>query len=416
METVAQETTAAAAVAGIASNIATVQTHVGAFDKIAAGLAELEKRHPKDVLIAEIGTTAGMKSAVAARAAWRAPRLAVEKARKDAKAPVLALGKAIDAFAGDLTAKLLEGEQNYDAQIKAEEQRKEAEKAAKAAAEAARVQRHQERVAEIRGAVAAAVRCTAAQIAEHIADIERMQIDDSFEEYRGKAEEAKADALQQLRDLHAAVAEREAEAARLAAEREELARLRAEQQQREQEAAAARAEEERKAREAKEAAARAEAERLAAERRAHEETLRAEREAHEAEMARQRATLAEQERQAAAARAEADRIAREAREAAEAKAAAELAEAQRVAREAAAARQREEEAHAAAEKRLRDAAPVMLAALHHAKDWISAAPHGDNCFVSAHYEGDPGDRCNCGKDAALQAVIDAIDAAEPATA
>jgi hypothetical protein len=54
------------------------------------------------------------------------------------------------------------------------------------------------------------------------------------------------------------------------------------------------------------------------------------------------------------------------------------------------------------------AAPELLEALHYAEAWISSAPHGDNCFVSDHYEGDPGDRCNCGKDSALEAVQDAI--------
>lgn len=47
-------------------------------------------------------------------------------------------------------------------------------------------------------------------------------------------------------------------------------------------------------------------------------------------------------------------------------------------------------------------------ALRHAVDWIGTAPHGDNCFVSSHYTGDPGNRCNCGKDSAEQAVHDAL--------
>jgi Lar family restriction alleviation protein len=47
-------------------------------------------------------------------------------------------------------------------------------------------------------------------------------------------------------------------------------------------------------------------------------------------------------------------------------------------------------------------------ALRHADDWISHQPHGDNCFVSDHYPGDPGNRCNCGKDSALQAVNEAL--------
>jgi hypothetical protein len=51
-------------------------------------------------------------------------------------------------------------------------------------------------------------------------------------------------------------------------------------------------------------------------------------------------------------------------------------------------------------------------ALHHALDWIAGAPHGDNCFVSKHYEGDPGDQCNCGKDSVTEA-IEAVLAAAP---
>lgn len=36
-----------------------------------------------------------------------------------------------------------------------------------------------------------------------------------------------------------------------------------------------------------------------------------------------------------------------------------------------------------------------------ATEHIRSMPHGDNCFVSDHYEGDPGNRCNCGKDLVL---------------
>jgi hypothetical protein len=49
-------------------------------------------------------------------------------------------------------------------------------------------------------------------------------------------------------------------------------------------------------------------------------------------------------------------------------------------------------------------------ALNLSRDWIENAPHGDDCFVSDHYEGDPGNRCNCGKDGALQLLDDADEA------
>ena len=48
----------------------------------------------------------------------------------------------------------------------------------------------------------------------------------------------------------------------------------------------------------------------------------------------------------------------------------------------------------------------LEAALAGAESWLSSSQHGDNCFVSDNYEGDPGDRCNCGKDSLL-AHIDA---------
>jgi hypothetical protein len=54
------------------------------------------------------------------------------------------------------------------------------------------------------------------------------------------------------------------------------------------------------------------------------------------------------------------------------------------------------------------AAPDLLEALSSAESWISGSPHGDNCFVSSHGEGDPGNRCNCGKDSVLEFVCSAI--------
>ena len=63
---------------------------------------------------------------------------------------------------------------------------------------------------------------------------------------------------------------------------------------------------------------------------------------------------------------------------------------------------------AAANAALFAASPDMLNALRHAESWASDVPHGDNCFVSSHYEGDPGNQCNCGKDGLLGAISEAI--------
>lgn len=50
----------------------------------------------------------------------------------------------------------------------------------------------------------------------------------------------------------------------------------------------------------------------------------------------------------------------------------------------------------------------LIGPLSAARAWISDAPHGDDCFVSDHYEGDPGAQCNCGKDSMLSAIDAAI--------
>ena len=50
---------------------------------------------------------------------------------------------------------------------------------------------------------------------------------------------------------------------------------------------------------------------------------------------------------------------------------------------------------------------TVLNALRHAEEWIDSREHGDNCYVSNHYEGDPGNRCNCGKTAVSEAILEA---------
>ena len=320
------------------------------FDKITAGLADLEKAHPSN-LACNVDTPKGMKEAIAGRAAWRDPRIAVEKARKAGKAPVLTLGRDIDKRAAYLTDKLVAGESNYDEQIKAEEARKQAERDRLAAEEARRAANHQRRIAEI-SAILTADNDTVQAIELHIKQVVSIAVGADFEEFQAQAEQVHADTLAALRRMLRLAIEREAEAARVIAERAELERLRAEQAERD------RAERARVA-----AEQRAEADRLAVERR----QLAAEQAASRAEQARLDAEAAAQrqraDREAAAQRAEADRIAREAREAEQHRLDVELAALLREHREAAEAARLAEEARCWAEQQVREAAPLMLAAL-----------------------------------------------------
>jgi hypothetical protein len=307
-------------VAAVKTQMDNVSGAVAQFDKIAAGIAAIELAHPKDVACA-VATPAGMKQAIAGRAAWREPRIAVEKARKAAKAPVLALGRSIDAFASQIEQQLLEGESNYDDQIKAEEARKEAEKEAKRAAEQARVDGIRERIARLAVAPSVANQ-TSAQIATLIPKAEAVEIGQFYDEFEPQAQAAKAGMVKTLREMFDAAVVREAEAARIEAERAELARLRAEQAERERIAAEQAAKDQAAARAAQEeenrkaAAARAQADKEAAERRAEADRIAAEqRAAEQVKIDTERAELLRQQAEAEAERkriADAEAAAREA--------------------------------------------------------------------------------------------------------
>ena len=315
------------------NQIILIGAQIAEFDAVEAGLGALEQKYA-GVAFA-VSTTKGMAEAIAARAACRAPRVKVEKVRKDAKAPILALGRSIDSRAAEITARLVAIEDPIDDQIKAEESRKAAEREEKA-----RIER--ERLAAI----------AAAELAE--------------------------------RERVAAEARR-VEEERLAAERAELARQREEQER----AAAAereRAAAERRAIEAELAEARRiAAEALAAERAEAERLAKIERDrlaAERAEFERQRAEArAAAEAEARRAAEEADRIERErvaAQRAAEAEAARLMKiESDRIAAERAAAE--------AALEKVRAAAPMMLEALRlclsvlHNIDMVPEAWRGASC-------------------------------------
>lgn len=290
------------------------------FSAVEAGLAAL--RNDYQNVVFDVTTTAGMADAKAARLALREPRYEIERIRKSAKAPLLALGKKLDSDAARITAEIEKLEGPIDAQIKAEEARKEAEKQAKIEAEQKRVADIHDRIEELRGCQTLTPASGSRLISEHISDLEALPVDDTFAEFRQQAEDAKAAGLARLNALCDAAVAHEQEQDRIKAERAELERLRAEQAKRDAEERAklaAEAEEQRKAQAERDAEAaaelRKEREKIAAEQAAQKAIL-------DAEQARLDADRAEVERQQ-----KAIRDAEAAREAA-AKAAAAKAKAQ----------------------------------------------------------------------------------------
>ena len=349
--------------------VPSIVTEIAEYSQTAAALSDL--RHRYAGVAFNVTTTKGMDEAKKARQEVKGYRTALEAKRKEIKAPALERCRLIDDEAKTITSALLELEEPIDQQIKAEEARKEAEKAAKAEAERNRVARHHAVIQDLRGIPADVASATAEEVLKAFNELAALDITSSLEEFQGQAQLAKDETLDKLREMHdAAVAneaeqariksEQEAEAARIAAERAELAKLRAEQEARDREAAAIRAEQERKDREAREAVEREQAAKLAAERAAQAEELRKQREAQEAELRAQREAQAKADAEAAAAR-----------RAEEARLAAERAELRRQQDEAAAAQRAAEEAKHAADMRIRGLAHEMLAALKDAHPHIA---------------------------------------------
>jgi hypothetical protein len=93
------------------------KTEIAEYSTTAAALAELRNMYGSAVF--ETKTIIGMAKAIAARRAIREPRIAVEKLRKELKAPALERCKLIDSEAKELIRQLEELEGPIDAQIKA---------------------------------------------------------------------------------------------------------------------------------------------------------------------------------------------------------------------------------------------------------------------------------------------------------
>lgn len=179
----------------------------------------------------------GYQQVHSGRMALKNERLSIQNLAKEARDDATKFSKAVIAEEKRIIAiispeedRLQKLQDDYDAAV-------EAEKQAKIAAEQQRVADLQERVAELRGNRMLSPTSGSELIAEHIGDVEGIAIDDTFQEFREQAELAKAEGLEWLRKVHAAAVAHEAEQARIKAEREELAKLRAEQAERDRVAA-----------------------------------------------------------------------------------------------------------------------------------------------------------------------------------
>ena len=274
----------------------TEQVKITEYNETAAALAVLREKY---CTVFDVTTAKGMDEAKKARAEVKGYRVALEKVRKEIKAPALERSRLIDEEAKRITAELQAIEEPIDEAIKAEERRKEEEKAAKARAEAARLASIAAKISAIRNQVSLVANQSAAMISAELEKAQALELSEAeFQEFMPDAIEALNETRKELqaalntRLLYEAEqariqAEQEAEAARIAAEREELARLRELEATRQAEQARIEAE-----------ARKVEAARLQQEREAQEAALKTQREAQEAELKAQREEQARQEQAA----------------------------------------------------------------------------------------------------------------------
>lgn len=198
------------------------------YTKIEAGIAELKKRH--EGVVFDVTTTDGDKAARAARQECVKLRTTLEAKRKAIKAPALQRCRDIDDEAKRITKAIETVEGPIDAQIKAEETRKEAERIERERIETKKREKVSQAISDIAFVPVYAAGKSAEQIASLVSELcAKPLTEDEFGDRLGEAGIAKSAAIAKLEELHTAAVAHEDDQRRIAADREELARIQAEQ-------------------------------------------------------------------------------------------------------------------------------------------------------------------------------------------
>lgn len=204
---------------------ATINPEQYAAAVIAPFQSALEAAIAEDVTDYDVTTTAGMKLATARRAVFRDIRIGTDKERAARKAPLLEIGRLLDAKAKALVALVSPHEDRHDAAIKAEEARKAAEKAEKERIERERITAIHERIQAFTRVPGIAIGKPSVSMQAALDDLNAIEVTlDEFAEFAGTAMQAKQRAAEQLQLMIEAMKAQEAETARIKAERDELDR------------------------------------------------------------------------------------------------------------------------------------------------------------------------------------------------
>ena len=211
-----------------------VATTIAEYSKTAVALSMLQQKY-KGVKY-DVSTGIGMKSAITARAELRSLRVGLEKYRKELNEDDRQRVSNRNTEAKRLTAIIEEYEVPFDNDIKAEEEKKEKERQDKIETERIRVEMLQSNIQKIRDLPMSMTGKTSTEISTMLDYVRTLVITDAYQELQLAAQNAREMAMQSLTELFQSTIAREQEATRLAEERKELDRLRAEQDQRNKDA------------------------------------------------------------------------------------------------------------------------------------------------------------------------------------
>lgn len=311
------------------------------YSETAARLAELKETYGTEV--PDASTKDGYQRAKQIATECTSLRTALEKRRKEFKAPVLAFGKMIDSEAKRITSEIVAIEEPFRSAYKEVDDQKKRVK-----------EEIEQRFVDIKQMPTAALESNSEQIEAMINNL--AEYDVSTKTFGRRVDEASAlvaDTLNRLTEIHVKAIESEREALRVEAERAELELLRQKEAERERQQREAEEKAQREADQARIAEQAAEQARIDVERKAKAEAERLEREKQEAiereEKAKREAEESERRRLEQEAQAKRDAELAEERAKAEAEAAAERARQEEI------RRQQEEAARIQAEKEAREA-------------------------------------------------------------
>jgi hypothetical protein len=192
-------------------------------------LVELAAKH---VDIKSITNKDGREQVHTARMALKNARIEVQDFGEKIRADAVQFGKGVIAEQKRLIGFIQPEETRLEKLQKEWDDAREAERQEKIAAEQRRIAALQARVNELRGPSMVTASSGADWISGFIRDLEAVAVDESFQEFKERAEQEKAAGLERLRTLHTSAVAYEAEIQRIQLERAELARLRDEQAKR----------------------------------------------------------------------------------------------------------------------------------------------------------------------------------------